>query len=125
MYHYSNDITVPKRFPSYSRNVDGPFYVSDQCIICALPIETAPSSFAWDCSNDCVECPQSCYVKQQPEDDEQLDRMIQAMVESCVENIRYCGTNRAVLRRLSEAGFSHLCDAPYKFLGQHDTAICV
>ena len=45
MYHYSSDVTVPKSAPSYHKNAEGPFYVSDQCIICALPIETAPENF--------------------------------------------------------------------------------
>lgn len=111
MYHHSNDHTVPKRAPSYHKNVDGPFYASDQCIICALPIETAPDNFGWDCPAECSDCPDSCHIKKQPENDAELSSMLEVMRCSEVENIRYCGTDPEVLRRLQEAGFARLCDA--------------
>lgn len=111
MYHHATDRTVPKRAPSYQRNAEGPFYVSDQCIICALPVETAPGNMGWDCSKECEECPTSCYVKRQPENEEERDRLIEAVLGSEVENIRYCGTNPFVLQRLREAGLSRVCDA--------------
>ena len=111
MYHHSNDRTVPKRAPSYHRNVDGPFYVSDRCIICALPEKTAPENFAWDFPTGCNDCPKSCFVKKQPENDVELNRMIEAMLGSEVENIRYCGTDAYVIQRLTEAGLPYLCDA--------------
>jgi hypothetical protein len=111
MYHYANDRTVPKRGPSYHRNVEGPFYVSDLCITCGLPVETAPNNIDFDCHADCENCPDSCYVKRQPESDEERDRLIEAMLGSEVENIRYCGTDPYVLQRVSDAGLAHLCDA--------------
>lgn len=111
MYHHSSDETVPKRAASYHKNTEGPFYVSDQCIICGLPKETAPNNFDWDCPTGCTDCPDSCYVKKQPENDTELNNMIEAMLGSEVENIRYCGTDHDVLRRLRAAGFARLCDA--------------
>ncbi len=111
MYHHLNDRTVPRRAPSYQKNADGPFYASDQCIICALPLETAPENFAWDCPAGCADCPDSCYVKKQPENDDELRRMIEAMLRSEVENIRYCGTDAEILTRLRDAGYARLCDA--------------
>jgi hypothetical protein len=111
MYHHANDRTVPKRAASYQKNVEGPFYVSDQCIICGLSKETAPNNIDWDCSAGCEECPKSCYIKKQPEDDMELEQMLEAMLGSEVENIRYCGTNSEVLNRLRSAGFARLCDA--------------
>ena len=111
MYHHAHDQTVPRLRPSYHRNADGPFYVSNQCIICGLPKETAPENIDWDCPVGCEECPESCYVKRQPESDEERDNLIEAMLGSEVENIRYCGTDSTVLRRLTDAGYPHLCDA--------------
>jgi ferredoxin len=111
MYHHTNDSTVPKRAPSYHKNIEGPFYVSDQCITCGLPKDTAPENIDWNCPVGCEECPQSCYVKKQPENDQELESLIEAMLGSEVENIRYCGTNPEVLRRLNAAGYSRLCDA--------------
>jgi len=111
MYHFANDQTVPKRAPSYHKNTEGPFYVSDQCIICGLPTEIAPENIAFDCPAGCEACPESCYVKKQPENDEELEKIIEAMLGSEVGNIRYHGTNPLVLRRLREAGAARLCDA--------------
>lgn len=37
--------------------------------------------------------------------------MIEAMMGSETENIRYCGTNPSVIERLAKAGLSRLCDA--------------
>ena len=75
-----------------------------------LPKNTAPENFAWDCDIGCTDCPNSCYVKKQPENDTELTHMIEAMCGSEVENIRYCGTNPDVIQRLREAGLAHLCD---------------
>ena len=111
MYHHANDRTVAKRAPSYHKNAEGPFYVSDQCIICGLPKEVAPDNIDFDCQAGCEECPESCYVKKQPENDEELERVIEAMCASEVENIRYCGTHAEVLQRLKNAGYARLCDA--------------
>ena len=111
MYRHANDRIVSKRAASYHKNAAGPFYVSDQCIICGLPKETAPENFAWDCTVGCTDCPTSCYIQRQPETEAQLCQIIEAMLGSEVENIRYCGSDPAVLRRLMDAGFAHLCDA--------------
>jgi hypothetical protein len=92
--------------------VAGPFYVvSDQCIICDLPPETAPSSIRFHFTANCGDCPHYCYVYKQPETREELDRIIEAARRSCVEAIRYCGTDPYVLQRLSVAGYARLCDA--------------
>ncbi len=111
MYHHSKDRTVPKRAASYHKNIDGPFYVSDQCIICASPLQTAPENFAWDCPTGCTDCPNSCYVKRQPENDAELNNMIEAVLHSEVQNIRYCGTDPEVLWRLRASGSVSVCDA--------------
>lgn len=110
MYNYKEDKLVDRKYPSYARNVDGPFYVSDQCILCSLPVETAPKNIMYDCAADCIGCPESCFVAKQPENNEELDMVLEALEGSETENIRYCGTDPKVLKRL-EKNYSHLCDA--------------
>jgi hypothetical protein len=65
----------------------------------------------WDCASECPECPDSCFISKQPENSIELDSMIEAMMGSCVENIRYCGTDDDVIQRLQNADLSRLCDA--------------
>jgi len=111
MYDYTEDRLVPKLKPAFESNVEGPFYVSDQCILCAAPVEAAPDNVKWHYSADCDTCPRSCFIAKQPTNDSELDQTIAAMLLSCVENIRYCGTNEEILRRLEQAGSGRLCDA--------------
>ena len=110
-YHFANDPTVPKLKASYHRNAPGPFYVSDQCIICALPVQTAPENFAWDCEVGCEGCPHSCYVKKQPENDEELRKMIEVVLAAETENVRYCGTNPWVIEKFRKFDMERVCDA--------------
>jgi ferredoxin len=111
MYHHANDKLVAKKQPSFWRNAPGPFYVSDQCIICGLPVETAPENIKWHCNTDCSECPTSCFVAKQPESETELELIIEAMTGSETENIRYCGTDKRVLDKLRAEGLARLCDA--------------
>lgn len=103
---------VPPRFVRAPEGVPGPFYVcSDQCIICALPLETAPSNIRFHFTPNCGDCPHYCYVHKQPETHAELDLMIEAMAGSCVAAIRYCGTDPYILQRLRDAGQTDQCDA--------------
>jgi len=104
--------------PLYEREPDsvpGPFYVmKDQCILCALPPELAPQTIAWDEQfqhSGCVGCPNHCRVEKQPETPEELDLIIQAACYSCVEAIRYCGTDPKILARFRDLGYERLCDS--------------
>jgi hypothetical protein len=113
MYHHAKDGLVPKREASFVMNVAGPFYVADFCIICFTPPEIAPTNIREHYNPDCsVECPRSsCYVGKQPENDEELELMIEAMEASCVRAIRYCGTDPLVIQKLSARGLAEQCDA--------------
>lgn len=104
--------------PLYEREHDavpGPFYVKkDQCIICGLPPETAPDNIKW--SRDtfkfgCDDCPTHCRVERQPETNEEIEAVIEAACGSCVEAVRYCGTDPAILARFRELGYERLCDS--------------
>ena len=100
--------------PLYEREIDavpGPFYViKGQCLTCELPCETAPQNIKYNPqtsdSDDLY-----CRVVKQPETDEELDTMIEAVEGSCIEAIRYCGTDKVILERLKLAGCSSRCDA--------------
>lgn len=112
------DLHEPLVTPRYEREDDGvpgAFYVmKGQCILCALPPETAPQNFSWDDQfqgSDCDGCPDHCRVSKQPETDGELDLMIEAARCSCVEAIRYCGSDQDTLNRFREKGLERLCDA--------------
>jgi len=107
----------PLVVPCYEReddSVPGAFYiVKDQCITCALPPGTAPASITWDDQfyrGGCDGCPNHCRVSKQPETTEELDQMIEAASESCVQAIRYCGTDEYTLNRFRDLGEEGLCD---------------
>lgn len=97
-------------------SVPGPFYVKKgTCMLCALPPETAPINITWSketfrCSNG-DDCPTHCRIERQPETEAELDRVIEAACGSCVEAIRYCGTDVKILARFKKNGCEHLCDA--------------
>jgi len=110
--------------PLYDRELDsvpGPFYViRDRCILCALPPETAPQNISWDeplHRSGCAGCPNHCRVEHQPETPEQVERVIEAACGSCVEAIRYCGTDSGIITRFRELGSERLCDAVTKSVG--------
>jgi hypothetical protein len=104
--------------PLYEREPDsvpGPFYVvKGMCLLCALPPETAPENVQWDEQFQraaCSGCPNHCRVVRQPETPHEADSLIEAAVGSCVEAIRYCGTDPEILTRLRKNGYERLCDA--------------
>lgn len=106
---------VPPRYEREDDSVAGPFYVmKDVCITCDLPPITAPSNITFDekhLSSNCEGCPNHCRVSKQPETDEELELMIEAACGSCVEAIRYCGTDALTLARFRHLGEAKLCDA--------------
>ena len=65
----------------YELNVEGKFYVDEQCIDCDLCRETAPKNFTRE------EDEGYSYVYKQPENDEELESCIEAMDGCPVESI--------------------------------------
>ena len=104
--------------PLYERepdNAPGPFYViKGQCVLCDLPPQTAPASITWSKETfrrSCGDiCPDHCRVERQPETPEEVALVIEAACGSCVEAIRYCGTDPEILARFTERGYERLCD---------------
>lgn len=91
----------PKAYP---KNVEGDFYVEDDCCLaCDIPNYYAPDLFSYDESHH-------CFVSKQPTNQDELFRMIETVMSSEVECIRYGGTDPQMLKRLAEAGLSDTCD---------------
>jgi ferredoxin len=65
----------------WAENVEGAFYVDEQCIDCDLCRETSPSNFTRE------EDGGYSYVYKQPENDEELELCIEAMEGCPVEAI--------------------------------------
>ena len=107
-YNPATDRLVIAREEIDASNEPGPFYVTTQCIICGLPPETAPQNISFDC--DC-KGPRSCRFHKQPTNQEELDLVLEAMWGSCVEAVRYRGTDAEILRQIKKRGLSHLADA--------------
>lgn len=106
----SRDQQVPSVFEREDDSVPGAFYVvKGLCVHCAITVETAPSSVSWGTSN--AACPHHCRVEHQPRNEAELSNIINAACRSCVEAIRYCGTDPAVIARFRERARAHLCDA--------------
>ena len=92
-------------------NTPGPFYTeADVCLACCLPEAEAPElmGFQGDLDNPKF----GCFFKKQPETPDELERAFMAMSVSCIDALRYGGTDSAVLRRLRELGMESQCDYP-------------
>ena len=106
------ETTVTPRFQREPDSVAGPFFVvKDACLICALPVQTAPANPAWDAGDCCGGGPDHCRILRQPETAAETEQVIGAMLGACTEVIQYCGTDPAILNRLRTAGRARLCDA--------------
>src|SRR5262245_28644026 len=92
----------------YSKNVPGPFYVEDGCCIsCAIPMTEAPELFSMDDNH--------CYVKRQPETQQEIDKAIEMIWSSELDCIRYAGCDKSILRRLGEAGLADQADDTFAY----------
>ncbi len=80
--------------PNKYNSADG-FYCGEDCLACDAPCATAPDNIGYAEDETC----RTCYVKRQPENDDELERMIDAMQGSCVENIHYGGSDPKILAR--------------------------
>lgn len=63
----------------YEENVDGPFYVDDNCISCGVCVAEAPDHFKFTDDED------HAYVYKQPENEEEED--------ACLDTIESCPTD--------------------------------
>jgi 4Fe-4S single cluster domain of Ferredoxin I len=92
-------------FTPHLQNVPGPFYVVNGCCTaCGVPEATAPEHFAYDTGRH-------CYVTRQPENPDELERMLHVIRGQELGCIRYRGTDPQIRRRLGDADAADQCDA--------------
>jgi hypothetical protein len=108
-----NTALVQPLFERESDNAPGGFYViKGRCITCELPIAVAPNNVSYNrCPKRKEDGSLHCRVHKQPESDEEISAMVQAVAGSCVEAIRYCGTDARILAALRKIGAERQCDA--------------
>ncbi|WP_152051336.1 ferredoxin [Tautonia marina] len=82
----------PERCPL---NVPGPFYTTGQCLACEAPEFEAPDLLALLNDENIT-----TYFVKQPETAEEIERACRAIEVCCVNDLRYGGTDRAILERL-------------------------
>lgn len=88
------------------KNAPGPFYTErGQCIACGAPEDEAPDLVAYDDEA-------GCYFRRQPENAEEVEAALSALLASCVDAYRYGGDDVPIRRRLAQIGRSSLCDRP-------------
>ncbi|WP_169976919.1 hypothetical protein [Tautonia rosea] len=76
-------------------NVPGPFYTTGQCLACEAPEFEAPDLLAPLNDENII----THFIKQ-PETAEEIERACRAIEVCCVNDLRYGGTDRAILERL-------------------------
>jgi hypothetical protein len=97
---------MPER-KAHPLNVPGPFYVEDGCcLLCDLPRATAPDMFQYTEARD------HCYVYRQPETQEQLGRMVEALKYAELECVRCRSRDPHLLRLLKQQQQEAQCDFP-------------
>lgn len=94
-------------------NAPGPFYTENCCISCGAPVEAAGDLMAWADSLAMTGRldEHGCVFVRQPTTAAETERAIGAIESSCCGDLRYGGTDPAILRRLLEAGYHSQCDA--------------
>jgi hypothetical protein len=90
------DTGVPYQYPNWCPlNAPGPFYTLGGCLACEAPEMEAPDLLApLTGGND------TTYFVRQPETPEEVERACRAIQVCCVMDLRYGGTDRAIIERL-------------------------
>jgi hypothetical protein len=101
----------PRVIVPHHANAPGPFYSeNDGCISCGAPNAEAPDLLGWYEERCGAHTYSHCIFRRQPSTPAEVEQAIRAMDVSCVENLRYGGTDPVVLERLRVMGMAHLCD---------------
>lgn len=100
---YSN-IENNRKFIAVKENVPGDFYVKhDCCTMCGVPDAVARNLFGgFDGAGQATH--DQCFVKKQPENDEELNQMLSALSSQELNCIRYCGKDRKIKDRIIALG---------------------
>ena len=114
-YIPEDDQLIAPRDQPFCANENDPFYVSVGCLLCNAPEVTAPILIGSADENGNPSHDHnnvfSCYFKKQPANLEEIVLAAEAMVGSCVQCLRYRGTNIEVLKILENEGCAQFCDA--------------
>jgi hypothetical protein len=96
---------VTPKYEPHSGNAPGPFYVvRGECLACWAAVDQAPDMMHSGGSD------LHCRFAHQPRTEEEISRAICAIAACCTHAIRYAGTEKTVLDRLSNASTSARCD---------------
>lgn len=94
------------RNPPYRLNVVGDFYVeAGCCTLCGVPEVEAPDLFQTSVDAE------QCYVKRQPTNEGELQRMLSAMACQDIDCIRYAGRDGKIVKQLVKLNAGATCDA--------------
>jgi hypothetical protein len=99
-----------RKYPPVAENVPGDFYVEHGCCtMCGVPHAEAPALFGgfdenWKATHE------QCFVKKQPETEEELGQMINAMGAQELICIRYSGNDRKIKERIIQVGEGNQID---------------
>ena len=94
-------------YPPHPKNAPGPFYVeNDCCMACDAPFHEAPDLMGTDDGQGGYHC----HFRKQPTTPDEVERAVRACAVSCVEAVRYAGSDPAILKRFQEWGGIHSSD---------------
>ena len=86
-------------------NAPGDFYVeANSCILCGAPEVEAIGLMAHS--------DEGCYFTRQPETEPEIEQALNAIAVSCVSAVRYGGTDKKIIARLSRMNCLSECDFP-------------
>ena len=89
----------------HPRNVPGDFYVEDGCCtLCDIPRTEAPELFALTEHED------HCFVRRQPQTEDETNRMLSAIACAELPCIHYRGHDPAIISCLAAMGEMDICD---------------
>src|SRR5687767_5705135 len=104
-----------RRYEAEPENAPGDFYVErDQCMICMLPVETAPGMFGFHDASVATgsHSGSHCYVARQPVTAAEVALSIEAVTGSCCQAVRYAGTDPDIIARIRAGDSIKSCDNP-------------
>lgn len=95
-----------RRKNPYRLNVRGDFYVEDRCCtFCGVPEAEAPDLFETNTAGE------QCYVKKQPQSEDEMRRMVSVFAGQELGCVRYAGRDARILRELVHVNAAASCDA--------------
>ncbi|MFN6945804.1 MAG: hypothetical protein ACK4ND_12725 [Cytophagaceae bacterium] len=100
-----------RKHKAVRENVEGDFYVEEGCCtMCGVPHAEAPELFGgFDASGNATH--DQCFVKKQPSNSEELEKMIKAIAAQELICIRYCGKDEEISKKIKNVGEENQIDS--------------